>query len=169
MVGPLPSRASASGIFSILEAMCAFGGHGEQEERGMHCNNTSSAFPFFHVQLITFSVTVMHESDCEWCWLCAVGRMELEFSSLTFQRFLPVQSKIIFLPFPVPLQSTLRILTTFLFHCALLSTRLRNPAGTCTEIHMENCPGFLLLTLYKARHSMFQDINGEKKKGKNIM
>lgn len=159
MVDPLLGRASANDIFSILEAMCSFGGHGEQEERGMCSNNTSSVFPFFHVQLITFSVTVMHESDCEWCWLCAVGRMELEFSSLTFQHFFLVQSKIIFSPFPVPLQSTLRILTAFLFHCALLSTGLRNPAGTCTEIHMENCPGFLLLTLYKASHSMFQNIN----------
>lgn len=90
--------------------------------------------------------------------------MELEFSSLTFQHFFLVQSKIIFLPFPVPLQSTLRILTAFLFHCALLSTRLQNPAGICTEIHMENCPGFLLLTLYKASHSMFRDINLKKEK-----
>lgn len=90
--------------------------------------------------------------------------MELEFSSLTFQHFFLVQSKIIFSPFPVPLQSTLRILTAFLFHCALLSTGLRNPAGTCTEIHMENCPGFLLLTLYKASHSMFQNTNLKKKK-----
>lgn len=58
-------RGSASRIFSILGVMLSFGGHGEQEERGMCCNNTSSVFPFFHVQLITFSVTVMHESDCE--------------------------------------------------------------------------------------------------------
>lgn len=65
MVDPLLGRASANDIFSILEAMCSFGGHGEQEERGMCSNNTSSVFPFFHVQLITFSVTVMHESDCE--------------------------------------------------------------------------------------------------------
>lgn len=146
MVGPLLGRGSASNIFSNLEAMFSFGGHGEQEQRGMCCNNTSSVFSFFHVQLITFSVTVMHESDCEWCWLCVVGRMEFEFSSLTFQHFFLVQSKIIFLPFPVLLQSTPRILTAFLF-CALLSVGLRNPAGTCTEIHMENCPGFLLLTL----------------------
>lgn len=98
----------------------------------------------------------MHESDCEWCWLCVVERMEPKFSVLTFQHFFLVQSKIIFLPFPVPLQSTLRILTAFLFHCATLSTRLQNPAGACTEIHIESCPG---LTLYKASHSMFQDIN----------
>lgn len=158
-MGPLLGRASASSIVCILEATCSFGGHGEQEKRGVCGNNTSSVFPFFLVQLITFSVTMMHESDCEWCWLCAVGRMELEFSSLTFQHFFLVQSKIIFLPFPVRLQSTLRILTAFLLHCALLSTRLQNPAGTCTEIHMENCPGFLLLTLCKAGHSILKDIN----------
>lgn len=158
MVGPLLGRGSASSIFSIVGVLFSFGGHGEQEERGMCCNNTSSVFPFFSIPLTTFSVTVMPESDCEWWWLCAVGTMEFEFSSLTFQHFFLVQSKIIFLPFPVPLQSTPRILTVFLF-CALPSTGLWNPAGTCTEIHMENCPGFLLLTLCKASHSIFQDIN----------
>lgn len=156
-------RASASSVFSILEAMYSFGGHGEQEERGMCCNDTSSVFPFFNVQLITFSVTVMHESDCEWCWLHAVRKMELDFSSLTFQHLFLVQSKIIFLPFPVSFQSILRILAAFLFHCALLSIRLQNPAGTCTEILVENCPGFFLLTVYKANQSMFQDTDVNKK------
>lgn len=81
--------------------------------------------------------------------------MELEFSSLTFQPVFLVQTEIIFLPLPVLFQSTLRILTAFLFYYTLLSTGLQNPAGACTEIHMENYPSFFFLTLYTTIHSVF--------------
>lgn len=64
-MGLFLDRASANGSFSVLETIGVYGGHGELEERGKYCNSISSVFPFFHVQLITFSVAVMHESDCE--------------------------------------------------------------------------------------------------------